>query len=491
MERRQFFKYSLSSLVLGSLFHQAKAVETPHIHVPNVDLLPENALVSGHPFKPLAKLTNESTNKGEFVAELTAEECAVQLTHNTAPTTCYTYNQQVPGPLIELEAGMKVRITFINNLKVPSTIHWHGLPVPSDQDGGPDDPVAPGTTKVYTFQLPDSISGTYWYHPHPLEGAAEQVAKGLVGPIVIRDPQESLGHLPEVHWVISDLRLDSSGKVPPHNYADWVDGREGEHVLLNGQHKPHMTLTSQQRVRIWNMCSARYLNLSLPGCQLIQIGSDGGLIEKALPPQHDILLSPAERMEVLITGESGEYAINLLPYNRHPMMSKPPEIAQLIAKVNFKNEAAPIAANTTLRVIEPLQEGTNVLRVIMSEKMADIMKNKGGIPPRAFLINGKDFDLKRMDLHSQVGKVDHWQIINATTMDHPFHIHGGQFQVVQRAYRGQKTAPECLAWKDTINVRPGETVHVLMIQDKPGMRMFHCHIIEHEELGMMGNLMVI
>lgn len=491
MERRQFFKYSLSSLMLGGLVNQVQGADAPHIDTPDADLLPENALIADQPLKILAKLANESTNKGEFIAVLTAEECLVQLTHNTAPTICYAYNQQVPGPLIELEAGMKVRITFVNNLKVPSTIHWHGLPVPPNQDGGPDDPVAPGTTKVYEFQLPDSLSGTYWYHPHPLKGTAEQFAKGLAGPIVIRHPQESLGDLPETHWVVNDLRLDSTGKVPPHTYADWVDGREGEFVLLNGQYKPHMTLTSQQRIRIWNMCSARYLNLSLPGCQLIQIGSDGGLMEKALASQHDILLSPGERMEVLVTGESGEYGINLLPYNRHPMISKPPETAQIIANVSFKKEVSPTVIGIALRAIEPLLEGTNVLRAIMSEKMADIMKNKGGIPPRAFLINGKDFELTRMDLYSQVGKVDHWQIINATTMDHPFHIHGGQFQIVQRVYRGQKTLSECLAWKDTVNVRPGEIVHLLMLQDKPGMRMFHCHIIEHEELGMMGNLMVV
>lgn len=491
MERRQFFKYSLSSLMLGGMVHQVRGAEAPHVHLPDANLLPENALISDQSFKPLVKLANESTHAGEFIATLIAEECTVQLTHNTAPTPCCAYNQQVPGPLIELDAGMKVRITFVNNLKVPSTIHWHGLPVPSDQDGGPDDPVAPGATKVYEFQLPDSISGTYWYHPHPLEGTAAQIAKGLAGPIIIRNAQESLGHLPETHWVISDLRLDSTGKVPPHHYADWVDGREGEFVLLNGQYKPRINLTSQQRIRIWNMCSARYLNLSLPGCQWLQVGSDGGLVEKASAVQHDILLSPGERMEVLVTGESGEYAVNLLPYNRHPMMSKPPETARLIANVSFKKEATPVAPGTTLRAIKPLPEGANVLRAIMSEKMADIMKNKDGVPPRAFLINGKGFDLTRMDLQSHAGNVDHWQIINATTMDHPFHIHGGQFQVVQRVYRGQKTAPECLAWKDTVNVRPGETVHALMLQDKPGMRMFHCHIIEHEELGMMGNLMVM
>lgn len=489
MQRRQFFKLSLSSLMLAGAMRSAWGDESPPSAA--AALLKPEALHSGDALAALPVLKNESQVKGEFIGTLTAAEHQHQLTKTTPPTACWAYNNALPGPLIELEAGMKVRIRFVNNLKVASTVHWHGLPVPSAQDGGPDDPVAPGASKVYEFQLPAHISGSYWYHPHPLEGSAQQIAMGLAGPIIIRDPQEALGDLPESHWAISDLRLDSQGVIPPHTYGDWVDGREGELVLINGQYRPAITLDSAQRIRIWNMCSARYLNLSLPGCQLIQVGSDGGPIEKALPAQHDILLAPGERMEVLVSGESGTFALNLLPYNRHPMMSKPPQTAQAIAQVTFSKTAAPAALATPLRTIAPLPEGTNLLRAVMSEKMADIMKNKGGTPPRAFLINGKGFDLQRMDLHSATGKVDHWQIINATTMDHPFHIHGGQFQVIQRVWRGQKSAPPCLMWKDTVNLRPGETVHLLMLQDQPGMRMYHCHIIEHEELGMMGNLMVM
>ena len=488
MQRRQFFKLSLSGLMLAGVLRNAHADEPAATATALLD--PDN-VIAGSELAALPVLKNESTTKGEFVGTLTAGESTRQLTKNTPATACWAYNDVLPGPLIELEAGMKVRITFINNLKTASTLHWHGLPVPSAQDGGPDDPVAPGATKVYEFQLPERISGSYWYHPHPLEGSAQQIAMGLAGPIIIRDPQETLGNLAESHWAISDLRLDGHGVIPAHTYGDWVDGREGELVLINGQYQPTIALNSAQRIRIWNMCSARYLNLSLPGCQLMQVGSDGGLIEKALPPQHDILLAPGERMEVIVTGESGKFALNLLPYNRHPMMSKPPQTAQQIAQVAFNKTAAPAALAAPLRAIAPLPAGTNQLRAVMSEKMADIMKNKGGTPPRAFLINGKAFELTRMDLHSEVGKVDHWQIINATTMDHPFHIHGGQFQVIQRVWRGQKTAPPCLIWKDTVNLRPGETVHVLMLQDQPGMRMYHCHIIEHEELGMMGNLMVM
>ncbi len=492
MHRRRFLKYSLSAcLPAGFLSQTVSATEHQH-QAAGATLLPEHSLPVGSALPLLSVLKNESPHPGEFQGTLIARECEVQLTRQTGPTRCQVYNNQLPGPLIELEAGMKVSITFINHLKEATTVHWHGLPVPSSQDGGPEDPIAPGETRVYRFTLPQDISGSYWYHPHPLTGASAQIAKGLAGPIIIRHPDEALKKLPEQHWVISDLRLDSQGQIPENTYGDWVDGREGEQVLINGQRQPVIRLTGQHRLRVWNMCSARYLQLSLPGAQWLVVGSDGGLTEKVSQPQQSVLLAPGERLELLVRGASQRYALNLLPYNRHRMMSPPTEVASVIADVDFTSQAAPVIPGQELRRIEALPAGNNPLRVMMSEKMADIMKNKAsGIPPKgAFLINGKSFDINRMDLHSIAEQVDNWQIINATTMDHPFHIHGGQFQVIQRSLRGVKSSPAYLIWKDTINLQPGEVVMLRMRQTSPGMRMYHCHIIEHEELGMMGNLMV-
>lgn len=492
MHRRRFLQYSVSSCFAGGLFSTTASAEQKTAISDGPQLLPAGEIPQGKALPDLPVLKNESDRLGEFHGTLIAQEHEIPLTSGTAPTRCQLYNGQLPGPLIELEAGMKVTLTFINRLKEASTIHWHGLPVPSSQDGGPEDPIAPGETRVYRFTLPDDISGSYWYHPHPLSGASAQISKGLAGPIIIRHPQEKLRKLPEQHWVISDLRLDTQGQIPANSYADWVDGREGENVLINGQRHPQITLDGQQRIRVWNMCSARYLQLSLPGAQWLVVGTDGGLSEKVSAPQHTVLLAPGERLELLVIGESKTYSLNLLPYDRHRMMSKTPTVASILATVSFSAGKSPVTAGMALRAIPALPEGTGHLRALMSEKMADIMKNKAsGVPPKgAFLINGRSFDVNRMDLHTVVNQVDNWQIINATTMDHPFHIHGGQFQVVQRSLRGVKTVPEYLSWKDTINLQPGEIVMVRMRQTSPGMRMYHCHIIEHEELGMMGNLMV-
>ncbi|MBS0968671.1 multicopper oxidase family protein [Chimaeribacter arupi] len=506
MHRRHFLKCGLTALAAAGVLRRAVAhpapaaahsasAMTPHAApaaaaAEAAALLPADRLRAGQALRPLPLLRNESTQPGTFAGTLVAEPGSAQLTNDPSATACWRYNQSLPGPLIVLEEGMDVSLTFINRLPEPSTIHWHGLPVPANQDGGPDDPVAPGATRVYRFTLPPGSAGTYWYHPHPHQGVSGQIARGLAGAIVVRAPQDPLAALPEQHWAISDLRLDADAQIPPHTYGDWVDGREGEFVLINGQYRPAMALSGTHRVRIWNMCSARYLNLSLPGCRFIPVGSDGGLLEKVLPAQEAILLSPGERMEVLVTGADGHTSLALLPYNRHRMMSPPPQAATDIATVSYRAAPLPVSEGAALRTIAPLGEPGNQLRAVMMEKMGDIMKNKGGTPPRAFLINGKPFDMARMDLNSKAGVVDRWEIINATTMDHPFHIHGGQFQVTERQYLGKKSAPACLAWKDTVNLRPGEIVRLLMRQDSPGMRMYHCHIIEHEELGMMGMLNV-
>lgn len=497
MHRRHFLKCGLTALAAGSLPrtlmahpHAVMDHAAPVAATETPALLPAGRLPAGQALLPLPRLRNEANKPGTFSGTLVAEPGSAQLTTDGPATACWRYNQSLPGPLIELEEGMEVSLTFINRLPEPSTIHWHGLPVPADQDGGPDDPVASGGTRVYRFTLPPGSAGSYWYHPHPHQGVSGQIARGLAGAIIVRAPGDPLAALPEQHWAISDLRLDAQAQIPPHSYGDWVDGREGENVLINGQYRPALALSTAHRVRIWNMCSARYLNLSLPGCEFVPVGSDGGLLEKVLPAQAAILLAPGERMEVLVTGADGHRALTLLPYNRHPMMSPPPQAALEIATVTYQAAPQPVSEGVALRTIAPLGEPGNLLRAVMMEKMADIMKNKGQTPPRAFLINGKSFDMARVDLTSQAGVVDRWEIINATTMDHPFHIHGGQFQVIERQYLGKKSAPACLAWKDTVNLRPGEIVRLLMRQETPGMRMYHCHIIEHEELGMMGMLKV-
>src|ERR1700675_2806744 len=158
--------------------------------------------------------------------------------HSRYNTSFYQYGNTtqgpVVGPLIDVREGDTVEIRFVNRLPQPSTIHWHGLPVPPGQDGNPSDALAPGATRVYRFTLPSGSAGTYWYHPHPHMKTAEQVFRGLAGPIVVRSADDPLAAWPERHLFLSDLRLASDGSIPANDMMDWMNGREGQFVLVNG-----------------------------------------------------------------------------------------------------------------------------------------------------------------------------------------------------------------------------------------------------------------
>jgi suppressor of ftsI len=124
-----------------------------------------------------------------------------------------------------------VAITFVNNLKQPSTIHWHGLPIPPEQDGNPHDPVPLGGRRTYSFNLPEGSAGTYWYHPHPHQNTAEQAFRGLAGPLLVRSRNDPLAGLPERLLVVSDLKLDRYAAIAPNEANDWMNGREGQFAL--------------------------------------------------------------------------------------------------------------------------------------------------------------------------------------------------------------------------------------------------------------------
>lgn len=442
------------------------------------------------PLPALRTLTNDSTQPGVFTASLRAQQ-GINATIGTLNSQdLYGYNDGPLGPLIELEEGMQVTLPFTNHLTRDTTVHWHGLPVPPDQDGGPEMPVKPGDSRTYTFTLPEGCAGTYWYHPHPLEGVVEQVSHGLAGPLIVRSRQDQLRHLPEQHWVISDISLRDDGTVAPHTFEEWIDGREGKQVLINGVHLPAITLNGTVRVRVWNCCSARYLNLAVPGASLIQVGSDGGLLARACAPSPNVMLAPGQRAELIVDGHDGNYSLVLLPWDRHKMHGDATTAPLFLADVSLKNSRAH-ALPTTLRTFTPAVFDGQQHEIMLMEHMGKLMESHNGRPGRGFWLNGQSFDVNRMDLHSKVGKTDKWTFTNATTMDHPMHIHGGQFRIAESLYRDVRSVPAIPGWYDTVNLRSGESVTVLMRQDWPGMRMYHCHILEHEELGMMGNLMVV
>ena len=416
---------------------------------------------------------------------LTAAPARLSLVPGTL-TDVYAYNGRVPGPTLVVREGDRVIIHFHNALPEPSTVHWHGVHVPADADGSPLDPIAPGGSHDYVFTIAPGSAGTYWYHPHPDGRSGYQIAKGLYGAIIVRDPHDPLpASLPEKLLVLSDNRFHPDGSLDlpdpdsPAGRADMENGREGEVLFVNGQIMPTLTIRSGevQRWRIVNASAARVFRLALPGQTFLHVGTDGGLFERPVEVA-EILLANSERVELLVrgTGPPGSGAtLQTLAYDRYIPQTRPKDWNRTRDLLSVRYAATPplpaVALPGALRPVPPLDTARAVARrvIVLSQGM----------------INGKAMDMSRVDISARLGTTEIWEIENLVGMDHPFHLHGFHFQVLDR---NGVPAPY-RSWKDTINVPRHETVRIIVhFDDYPGKWMFHCHILTHEDQGMMGIL---
>lgn len=440
---------------------------------------------AGAALRELPRLLNRATHAGLFQADLVAAPVRMSLIEGES-TEVWAFNGSLPGPLIDVREGDTVEIRFVNRLSQPSTLHWHGLPVPPDQDGNPHEMVAPGASRVYRFTLPPGSAGTYWYHPHPHGHTSEQAFRGLAGALIVRAADDPLRALPERHLFIDDLRLMSDGTIPPNTADDLMDGREGQFVLVNAQREPVIAVTRPERWRIWNACNARYLDLELEGMTLTQVGTDGGLFETPQTGLASLLLAPAERAEIVVSPVPKAVTTSLVarPYSRGKMAANAEDIRTTLASVKLGGGPAAVLP-APLRPVPPLGMAERVRTLVLSEDMGD-----GTAASMRFMIDGKTFDMDRIDIETTVDLVEHWDIRNDSDMDHPLHLHGVQFQLVSRRHDGITDHAPYVAWKDTVNVEPGETVRIKVAQHYAGVRVYHCHILEHEEAGMMGQLRV-
>ncbi|WP_244512956.1 multicopper oxidase family protein [Ensifer sp. LC163] len=453
-------------------------------------------LPEGQPLKELPRLSNQSAVPGVFKAELAAEPGVVRFAEGLN-TPVLLYNGT--NPVIEASEGDKVEISFKNKIPgEPTTVHWHGMPVPADQDGNPMDPVTSGGERIYAFELPEGSAASYWFHPHPHGLTAEQVYRGLAGIFLVKPKDDPIPpEYGDTILMLTDLRIAADGKIPQSTMTDLMNGRVGDHVLVNGQKNPAMAvaLGERRRLRLYNATNARFLRLKFENASMTVIGTDGGLIEAPVAVD-ELLLTPAERVELIVSFDKpGAARLTTLEYERGWMgPGKPNEAGMVLLTANVSDEAVaampPLPAK--LRSIESLGNPVVTRRFVLTESMGGMNHGNMSMPSDSmemkFLINGASFDMNRIDEVSKVGQVELWEVVNEADMDHPFHVHGTQFQIAEHEKDGKVTTPSYRAWKDTVNIVAGETVRILLRQDLPGSRMYHCHILEHEQLGMMGTV---
>lgn len=395
-----------------------------------------------------------------------------------------TYNGGVPGPTLEANVGDIVVVHFTNRLSVPTTVHWHGVRVPADMDGSPHSqaPVAPGGSFEYRFTVLDA--GTFWYHPHLTESV--QMERGLYGAIVVRGPSEPRADAEGV-LLLDDVLLGVDGQIAPTgDLLEQHNGREGPLLLVNGRAGASLPIRAgqRQRWRIVNAGSARFYRLSLPGHRFTIVGSDGGLIPTPRSVD-ELLLVPGDRVDVLVDGVAqpgSAVTMQNLPYARgHGAGITSPEDVLIVRYV----------ADSPVEVLAPPSSGPRIDRLPVEGVTArEVTFNEHidrDLERVVFTINDRSYpDVP--DIETHVGATEVWDLVNGSEMEHPFHLHGFSFQVLSR----NGTSEADLSWEDTVQLRGHERLRIAFRPDnRPGHWMYHCHILEHVDNGMMATLRVL
>lgn len=444
-------------------------------------------------FAPMLRAAPEA-NTGLIEVELEAEQKWIDVGGRNA--YLFGFNGQVPGPILEARPGDHVRIRFRNSLPEPTNLHYHGLHVPPT--GNADNSfleIASGQSLTYEFDVPASHpGGTFWYHPHMHGSVARQVSRGLAGVFIVRgelDQIPEIADAPEAVLVLQDFDLTSSGLPVEPGLMERMTGREGDLVTVNGQVNPPIRIQRDGwiRMRIVDASSSRFYRLRLEEHPLYLIAVDGGALPA--PEEHEeILLTPGERIEVMVRGvrPEGSYRLLSLPYNRGGMgmgmmggMGGTLSRSIVLATFVYEGQTDRVwSLPQQLVRIDPLPAPSLRRSFQLGQGMGMRMMGGGGM---TFTLNGRTFNPNRVDTRVALDSVEEWEFINPTMMDHPMHVHTNPFQVL-----GSDGSP-ARAWKDVVLVRANSRIRVrTAFRDFTGKAMYHCHILDHEDLGMMGVL---
>jgi len=446
----------------------------------------------GGDFKDPVEMTLNARGEVDLAAKISPVNI------NGTMANLFTYNGYYPAPTIRVKKGDKLKINHTNSLpyttetnllgfqKNITNLHthgWHVSPLP------PSDYVMyalnPGETYNHVYDTSLQEAGTLnFYHPHKHGVSAEQYWAGLAGALVVEDENTALEKYETHIIIIKDIALSGSKPAPHSMMMDYMHGKEGNIIMVNGQVNPRLYIkTGQvQRWRILNASNARFYKLNLESHTMHLIGTDGGLLDKPYQ-KNELLLSPGERVDVLVRAvrSSGNYRLRAMPYNR--MGNSTSETITLMT-ITYKDKTSPAqsipaSVNPGAKRLDP-----DTLE-IMARRTLTLSMGHGNA-----YINGQDFDIEPYKIMSDVGTYEIWTIINGSGMDHPFHQHVNSAQILSvsggdAGYASLYTSIP--AWKDTVLIPKWGSVSMLVpVMDYDGMAMFHCHILEHEDIGMMG-----
>jgi FtsP/CotA-like multicopper oxidase with cupredoxin domain len=395
----------------------------------------------------------------------------------------YGVNADYLGSTLRVKTKDLISLKVENKLNVSTTCHWHGWHVNGENDGSMHQSIEPNGIWNPSFKV-QNHAGTYFYHSHVHNKTAEQVYKGIAGMIIVDDDISESLDIPseygvdDIPLIVQDKFFTKDGDMP-YIRGDRITmmGHMGNAYLVNGVYKPKMkALKTILRFRILNSSNARTIFLGFSDKrEFYQITTDAGFMEKSLPLTL-LKIAPAERMEILVDISNSKSELFLNAYENYDFVS----IMKIdTSKAKKSNHKIPLLI-TKIDWINPKE-------AIKTRDMTLSMRHG------SLTINNKRFLGSRIDEKIKLNSTEIWNIKTVSgPMDHPFHIHGTSFQILSRD--GNPPLPTDKGWKDTVLVRSGEMVQVIMRfnykADKNNPYMYHCHILEHEDAGMMGQFSV-
>ncbi len=447
-------------------------------------------------------------------------------------TATYGINGPYLGPALRLHRGETVTVQVTNNVPENITMHWHGLVIPGSADGGPHQVIAPG--KWWQTKLAiDQPAATLWFHPHYYPSTAQEVIKGLAGLLIVDDEEASRLPLPtrwgvdDIPLIIQDRRFTPDGQFFDRmNYIAVVNGYVGDVALVNGARYPEAhTARGWIRLRILNGSNARSYNLSTSDNRSFYVvASDGGLLANPVELKQ-LLINVGERFEVMVDARDGRaFDIVTLPVMQDIMRLTPfdgplalvtirPDGADGTARLPsslatlpaLPQQLPPISQELVMNMFRDMQgmmplKKAGLPEMIQSGKtdpavvarVVELIVNDPALPEKEQLsssgVNGKPFSIETINFSAIRNQDLHWRISEGSDlMLHPVHIHGCQFRIVSQD--GKPPPPERAGWKDTAPISKGGASEILVrfpheaTRDDPYMA--HCHILEHEDSGMM------
>ncbi len=395
------------------------------------------------------------------------------------------YNGDYLGPTLRFSEGDSFNVLVDNTLNEDTTVHWHGMHIPAEFDGGPRQVVSAGGTWNPRFTIRQDAA-TLWYHPHLMGKTAEQVYRGLAGLIYIEDEFSRSLNIPreygvnDIPLVLQDRRIDRDGRFRfAPAMADIMHGYTGNALLVNGAYKPELEIAGGTvRFRILNGSNSSIYRVRFSdGRKFTVIASDGGFLPETVSTDN-LVLTSGERYEILVDLEKNE-KVSLLTdiygSDTHTAMTVDTDRSRPVL-YEHPGRLRPFSI--------PGEETPAETRTFLMQTMGMM----------GFAINGKSMSMDRIDETIRLDTTEHWIVENRRTgmmaFPHSFHVHDVQFRIL--SLNGEAPPPLLSGPKDTILLYPGDTYRLaLRFRDYEGIYMYHCHFLEHEDSGMMGQFEII